>query len=588
MLQSMISMDKFFILDSSIKCPQILLIIVGSIIGLILIFVIFYRLVFEKKGLKKQIRELDSRFSYLHALLIGQDAQYVKRLEIISRTNLLYVEIHTKFLKKFKEVRDKHDSNAQSTINHLKDLADDKKFKILKEALVDAKDSIASYEREVNTLNNELLKVVKPEEECRQASLTLKERLRGVKQDYYAKQGDLQLVEESFDEIFKYIDSLFQQFEDFVESAQYDDANAILPKIEKIILEISNAMSQLPNLCAMVVSYIPDKISSLENAYEIMIQDRFPLNHLCVNSSIREMKNRINVLITRIKRFDLNGVSDELNDIVSRIEEFIVLFQEERNARDIFEKDNESTYDAVNTIERRFIKLCNTIPEVSKIFIINDEHQSKINSIQNNINKLGALKRSLDTFIHSSTKQPYSLLVSKMDELEDASKTVFTAMDEFSSYLNSLKVDSENAYHIIHEFFYKLKEAEKTVNDIGVIKINEKYASKFERCYELLNEVNKLLLISPIDVDKVNSDVKELQEIGNELFDNGSIQQDYNLMILAEKTILCANRSRCHLSDINSLVKQAETMFNEGEFEKSYITAGEALKKVTSVENDAR
>ena len=566
----------------------IALIVIGSILLLAGILFLLYKFVFEKNQLRRQIRDLDRRFQYLHALLIGQDAQYVKRLEIISRTNLLYADIHTKFLKRFKEVRDKHDAHAQSIINGLKDLADDKKTKALKAALVDAKDAIASYENEVNGLNNALLQVVKPEEECRQASLALKERLRRIKQDYYAKQSDLQLLNESFEEIFKYIDTQFEEFENFVESAQYDDANSVLPNIDRILLEISNAMGELPNLCAMVVSYIPEKIASLENAYEIMIQDNYPLHHLGVSSSIKELKQENDELTTKIKQFNLRGVSDRLDDIASRIDAFFKLFEEEKEARRFFEEENESIYQTVNTIERRFIKLCNYIPEVSKIYIINDEYQSKINSIQNDINKLGALKRSLDTFIHSSTKQPYSLLANKMKELTEASNTVIGAMDDFQKYLSSLRSDTEEAYKLVFEYFFKVKEGEKQVRDMEVEKMDEKYAPSFDRLYELLNNINSLLQGTPINVDAVNENVNELHSLNEDILDNGAISQDNNMRLLAENAILYANRDRHNFSDIDDLAKQAETLYNNGDFEQSYVVAGSALEKIRVINNEKR
>lgn len=566
----------------------IALIVIGSILLLAGILFLLYKFVFEKNQLRRQIRDLDRRFQYLHALLIGQDAQYVKRLEIISRTNLLYADIHTKFLKRFKEVRDKHDAHAQSIINGLKDLADDKKTKALKAALVDAKDAIASYENEVNGLNNALLQVVKPEEECRQASLALKERLRRIKQDYYAKQSDLQLLNESFEEIFKYIDTQFEEFENFVESAQYDDANSVLPNIDRILLEISNAMGELPNLCAMVVSYIPEKIASLENAYEIMIQDNYPLHHLGVSSSIKELKQENDELTTKIKQFNLRGVSDRLDDIASRIDAFFKLFEEEKEARRFFEEENESIYQTVNTIERRFIKLCNYIPEVSKIYIINDEYQSKINSIQNDINKLGALKRSLDTFIHSSTKQPYSLLANKMKELTEASNTVIGAMDDFQKYLSSLRSDTEEAYKLVFEYFFKVKEGEKQVRDMEVEKMDEKYAPSFDRLYELLNNINSLLQVTPINVDAVNENVNELHSLNEDILDNGAISQDNNMRLLAENAILYANRDRHNFSDIDDLAKQAETLYNNGDFEQSYVVAGSALEKIRVINNEKR
>ena len=52
------------------------------------------------------------------------------------------------------------------------------------------------------------------------------------------------------------------------------------------------------------------------------------------------------------------------------------------------------------------------------------------------------------------------------------------------------------------------------------------------------------------------------------------------MMILAENAIMYANKGRSHLSDIDQLVSQAETFFNEGEFEQAYIIAGNALVKI--------
>ncbi|MCI6329793.1 MAG: septation ring formation regulator EzrA [Erysipelotrichaceae bacterium] len=559
------------------------IIVASSIVFIGLVFVI-YKFVIEKNNMRRQIAELDRRFEYLHALLIGQDAQYVRRLEIIARTNLIYIEIHTKFLKKFKEVRDKHDAKAQSTINHLKDLRDEKGLnaKRLKEEIIDAKALIDAFDREVNDLNSELLSVVKPEEDCRQISLTHKERFRRIKQEYFAKQNNLSLVSESFEQTFGLIDSLFDQFDKLVECANYDDANLMLPKIDKILDEISNDMSKLPNLCTMVTTYIPDKISSLENAFEIMQRDHFPLEHLCVKSAIREMKDEVNVYTTKIKRFDLKNVDEELNNIVSRIDEFITLFDDEKKARQEFESNNESIYSMVTTIERRFIKLCNTIPEVQKIYVVNDVQQTNINNIHNSINRLGALKRSLDTYIHSATKQPYSMLVSKMRELKTASDEVIASMDDFMKYIASLKNDSEEAFKHVYEGFYKVKEIERTLRKIDIEKIDAKYHEVVERYYDYLKEVNVLLKTKPINVEKINNDIVEMTKIENEYFGKGLIGSTYNMMVLATNSIVYANRDRGNFADINDLINQAENMYYEGEFEQSYRVSGSSLAKINN------
>ena len=536
--------------------------------------------IIKRNRLKHTILDCDRRFQYLHALLIGQDAQYVKRLEIISRTNLLYVDTHTKFVKRFKEIRDHLDANAQRRVNDIKDLYYDHKIKLVKQELPKVLKVVEEYEREVNILNNDLLKVIKPEENCRQSSLSLKEQLRRIRQDYYAKQSDLTLVNDSFIEVFKYVDSLFEEFEAYVEAAQYDEANAVLPKIEEIIKELAKILIAVPDLCTLVTGVVPDKLISLENAYETMTKDHYPLHHLCVKQSISEISKEVGILTTRIKQFDLEGVRTKLDDICYQIDEYFKLFEEEKAARVEFEENNEKVYMSVGTIEKSFIKLCNTIPEVQKIFVISDEQHNKINYIQNEINRVGALKRSLDTFIHSATKQPYSLLLKKMNELKSSSESIISEIDDFNSYILSLKEDSEYAYNLVFTFFDQLVEAEKRVDEINIKSVSEKYRVPFDHIYELLNSVYKHLIEQPINVETVNNEIGEIRELSNSLLEEGQVKQDLNMMVLAENAILYTNSDRFHLSDINELVKHAEEYFRNGEFENAYATAGDALKRV--------
>ena len=559
----------------------LIFLVVGIVIAVLAItFVLVYFFVIRKNKLRKDFRSIDKLFQYYHALLIGQNSQYVKRLEIISRTNLLYVEIHTTFLKTFKEIRDKQDATTQSSINRLADMISDRHFKQAREYLPEVEKNVHAYEKAVSKLNEDLLKVVKPEEDCRQSSLALKEQLRRIKQDYYSKQGDLVMISASFEKVFSIIDEKFETFETFVESAQYDEANNVLPEIEKILNGLTNSMLELPNLCILVSDIVPNRLSELENTHDRLINESYPLHHLNVTTSIEEMRKKLEKYRESLKYLNVHGVKAGLDEMLNKIDDFFKKFDEEKDAAKQFSEQNESVYSTVNLIERRFIKLCNQIPEVSKIYIINDAHKAKVNEIQTAINRVGALKRSLDTFIHSNTKQPYSLLLAKMNELKEASDSIISSLDDFNSYISSLKTDCEAAYNLLFTFFDKIKRAEKEIKDINIARLNEKYNSEFDRSYELLNTIYGLLRQSPIDVDAVNKNVAELYNVTVNILDDGSIAQEHNMMTLAENAIMYANRGRAHLSDIDQLVSQAETFFNEGEFEQAYVIAGNALKKI--------
>lgn len=567
---------------------QTLIIIIILIVVFVLAILSTFIFIFvRKRNYRKEVRKLEGKFQKAHILLLTQCSNYVRRLEVISHSNLLYGDKHRKYLMKFKDIRDKYDTKAQNAINNIKDLATENNYKKLKIDLPQARNIITEFETEVNELNSNLLKEIKPEDDARQKALLLQENYRRIKNEYDLHNNELTLVSESYEKIFKLVDDKFSEFNNCIESAQYDEANEILPKIDKILHQLSSIGRELPKLVALVNTIIPDKIASLQNAYEVMIQDNYPLHHLTVNVNIREMNDRLELLKNKIRIFDINGVQDQLDKISASIDDFFVLFDEEKKAREQFENDNSGIYQSVNDIERRFIKLKNKIPEVSKIFIINNEYNAKITEIQTEINKVGAFKRSLDTLVHSSVKQPFSVLYSKMNDLHKETDLVISEIESFMAYLESLKRDSEIAYQKIYEYFSLLKNAENDLRQINNEFIYSKYKPTIDHLFDLISQVNDLLKVTPIDVEKVNANIEQIHNEGDSLLGaNGEISQEAKMRILAENAIVYANRSRNKLSDVDDLIKQSEQLFIKGKFEDSYQVATSVLKRIQTMSDE--
>lgn len=547
---------------------------------LALFLIVLLVLVVRPNKFKRKSSDLDNKYQYAHALLIGQDATNVKRLEVISRTNLLYVDTHTNFLRKMKEIRDRYDVDALHAVNEMKDYLADKDFKEFKKAYEVATEAVEAFVKEVNLFTNDLQRVIKPEEDCRQSSLDYKNKLRAIKQDYYAKESELTMLSESFEAVFEHIDDLFKEFEDLVESAQYDEANKILPDISEILHELNFKLNELPSLCALITQVIPEKISEVEKAYKLMTDDHYPLHNLFVIQTIEAINKGLKECTERIKSFDTDGVREILEKMQENLDEFGAKFEAEKVARLEFEANNENVYKQQSALEKQFITLRNTIPEVSQYFVINKEHLDSLNDLQKDVNKLGALKRSLDTFVHSNTKQPYSLLVLKMNELKEVCNSIESKFNSFNKYIDSLNSDAEEAYHLVFDTYEKIKTAEKYIRLINVDKINEKYRDQLDDLYDLINSINTLLTTTPIDIDKVNEMVKTLFELSNKLLDDGEIYQDYNMMLLAESAIVIANKDRVHLADIDQLLSQAEVFFANGDFVRANETAKTALSKI--------
>ena len=549
----------------------------GAIVLGVLLFLL-YHFVISRNRIKHQVRELQKKYSYLDALLIGQDSQYIHRLEIISRTNLLYVDKHEKFSRRFKEIYENDDKFAESMLKQLNALINNKQFKNIKTVIGDTKKAMKVFEDKVNALDNDLYTLIKPEEDSRQSILKLKENYRRVKQTFYANSSDLDLVSSSINQVFDKLDQMFVEFETHIESAEYDDAQGLLPTISKVVTALESALSQLPNLCILVNTVIPEKIEVLKKDYEVLEAQGLPLYNLAFQTKLGEWNNDLNIIRTRLTKLQIGNIMESLDALQSEIEEMRELLNNEQNDKNFFEAHNEEIYQNVVDLEKSFLKICSLLPELYRTYVVTDERKEKVEALKQTMNSLGTTKQSLDNYVHSSLKQPYSTLKGKLDELNNQYATAKEGMEEFKQYIEFLKTSSEEAYTLVFVYYYRLKQEESLLREIAIPEFSEPYHVRIEDCYDLLNEIDKAIKVQPIAVDEINEKVATLKGSASALFDE--IENKFREMQLAESAIVYANRDRNHQDDVHQQLSALEQEFYQGEFVKVYHEANAIFKRM--------
>ena len=550
----------------------------GGLVILGVLFFLLYHFVISRNSIKHQVRELQKKYSYLDALLIGQDSQYIHRLEIISRTNLLYVDKHEKFSRRFKEIYENDDKFAESMLKQLNALINNKQFKNIKTVIIDTKKAMKVFEDKVNALDNDLYTLIKPEEDSRQSILKLKENYRRVKQNFYANSNDLDLVSSSINQVFDKLDQMFVEFETHIESAEYDDAQALLPTIGKVVSALESALSQLPNLCILVNAVVPEKIEELKREYDDMEAKGLPLYNLSFPMKLGEWNNDLNIIRTRLTKLQIANIMESLDTLQSEIEETRELLNNEEKDKIYFETNNKEIYQNVIDLEKTFLKICSLLPEIYKTYVVTTDRSEKIEHLKQVMNTLGSTKQSLDNYIHSSMKQPYSTLKSKLDELSAQYDVAKEGIEEFKQYVEFLKTSSEEAYTLVFVYYYRLKQVESLLREIAIPEFSEPYHVRIEDCYDLLNEIDKAIKVQPIAVDEINDKVANLKTSANALFDE--IENKFREMQLAESAIVYANRDRNHQEDVNQQLSALEKEFYHGEFVKVYHEANAIFKRM--------
>jgi len=565
------------LLSTGQQVGLILLIVAGLILLGVGLFLLYY-FVISRNRIKHQVRELEKKYSYLDALLIGQDSQYIHRLEIISRTNLLYVDKHEKFSRRFKEIYENDDKFAESMIRQLNALINNKQYKNIKTVINDAKKAMKVFEDKVNALDNDLYVLIKPEEDSRQSILKLKENYRRVKQTFYANSNDLDLVSSSINQVFDKLDQMFIDFETHIESAEYDEAQALLPVIGKVVSALESALSQLPNLCILVSTVIPEKIDALKKNYEEVEAFGLPLYNLAFPVRLSEWKNDLDIIRKKIIKLEIANIMDSLNALQSEIEEVQEQLNEEQYDKKYFEDHNQEIYNKVIELEKIFLKICSLLPDIFKTYVVTDERKEKMDQLKQTMNTLGTVKQSLDNYVHSSLKQPYSSLKAKLDELSEQFEKAKEGIEEFKAYIEFLRSSSEEAYTLVFIYYYRLKQVESLLRDINLPLFSQQYRVRIEDCYDLLNEIDKAVKVQPIAVDEINEKVAILKNTANQLFDE--VENKFREMQLAESAVVYANRDRNHQDEVHQQLCALEEAFYHGEFVKVYHDANAIFKRM--------
>ena len=546
------------------------LLVIGGII-LVGVFVLLYIFVFSRNVSKRAVKDMERKFSYLDALLIGQDSQYIHRLEIVSRTNLLYVDKYSEFSRRFKEIYEIDDKFAESKIKQAKNMIAGKQYKNIKAVIEDVRSAVSSFEEKVNRLDADLYEIIKPEEESRQTILKLKENYRSVKQTFYASADDIEIVVSSFNKAFDKLDESFTQFESHIDSAEYDDANALIPVIASVVGALKSALEQMPNLCILVTKIIPDKIEEINKKHSELEASGYPLFNISFRSRYDDWNYSLSQLKKKLIGLQIAGVLEECNRIMDEIDEVEALLKKEIDDKEYFSLNNNSIYRGVLDLEKTFLKIYSFIPDIQKIYIIDDNQKEKLEELKDSINKLGVSKRSLDAFVHSSTPQPFSVLREKLEILKHDYEDSEAKLNAFKTYLDDLKTSSEEAYSMVFAYYYRLRATEAALNELLLPEITNTYEKSLEECYQLLDEIDKNIKITPIDVSLINSKVEALKNSASILFD--TVDSMCREAKLAESAIVYANRDRIQQQGVHQKLSALEDRFYQGDFENVYHDA---------------
>ena len=175
---------------------------------------------------------------------------------------------------------------------------------------------IAKLEMEiykVRTNSDFLLKEIKEITSSEERSRTLITKLKTEYRDLYEKYNK---DRESYGELaepvelqFETIAKRFEDFEAVMESNEFLEVNDLIKAIDEMIKHMSNVVEELPSIILMCKTILPKKIEEVQNEYNRMVKEGYPLDYLNIEYNIDEANKKISDIYDRAKVLNLKDVS---------------------------------------------------------------------------------------------------------------------------------------------------------------------------------------------------------------------------------------------------------------------------------------
>lgn len=568
----------FYLLSFEKNFGLILALIIIGVILLTAGLVLFYFYVIRRSRQRKISKELEKRYRRLHTLLVEDIEQFIARLEYISNQNLEYIQYHEKYVQQYQDILQNNDRNSYVAISGLNTVINEKKYRGINNLINSTKMVVIEFDRRVVDLYNELNSLLQKDEEFHQEEIKLQRIYRDIKEKYNIHEGEVKIIQPSFEKLFNQIDALFKECEELTSAARYEESNEKLPTIEKVLTALLDNFDKIPVYCVRISKVIPKKIEEVKSKYEELEKQNYPLHHLKVMSKIESYKKSLEEIYKKLSVFDFSNVQEQLDAIDQDIMMIFKSFNDEEQAKKYFDENSEQMYNATYDLEKQFMKIKRILPNYKVVYEIKDRYLDKVEELEKDIDNVSHIKRDLDTFIHSSTRQPFSIIVLKMNDMENEMKRIHEIIKDFNFYLASLKHDSEEIYKKICDFYLKLKDAQSILREMNVPSFSDRLKLTFDRSYAYLEDIGDILKVQPIDVQNALDTLQVAEEIIKQLLKE--VEENASQRKYAEDSIVYANQYRQGFLDCKYALNNAGTSFFEGDFTRTIDETVVIIKKM--------
>lgn len=426
-------------------------------------------------------------------------------------------------------------------------------------------------------LLNEIKEITSSEERSRTMVTKLKSEYRDLYEKFNKDRESYGEIDEPIELQFETIAKRFEDFEAVMESNEFLEVNGLIKAIDEMIKHMKNVIDETPSIILMCKTILPKKIEEVQNEYNRMVKDGYPLDYLNIEYNIEEANKKINDIYDRARVLNLEDSLFELKVLAEYFDSVFNDYEKEKVDKNEYEDVQRIISKKLKKLNKIIAQIFNQLDEIRNIYNLSNDNISVLYQIKEEIEKINDDYNILISHTSNNTFA-YSKLSNEMENLNLRVASVEQSLDSVLDSLGNMQDDEQRARQQLDEIKTILRDSKYKIKEYNFPIIPNNYFVELNEAQVAIKEIIKELDNKPITIEVLNTRVDTARDLVLKLYK--TTKEMTKTAMFAELAIVYGNRYRSDENELDKYLTYAEKLFYKGEYQKSLEISINSLNRV--------
>ena len=544
------------------------ILVIGTVILICLIIVIICLSFIRKKEQKRYIDVANKLEVSKNQITSTPVLLELSKIEPLIKNDLME-DKYNKWNDRFISIKENKISKIDDLLIDLDLYIENRKYKYCNVSIAKAEMEIYKAKESADHLLDEIKEITLSEEKYRSIVTKLKTKYRKTNREYQKHKNMYDDMQEAIELQLENIEKNFLDFEKVMDKNEYSEVVKVVKALDTMIDHISIVVEETPDILLMANQLIPKRIKEIKDTAKEMTDNSYPIEYLNIDYNIKESEKNIKKILDKVKLLNLEDCMFELKTILDYLDSLFVDFEKERLSRKVYDEIESSFSKKLTKTNKVVDDIYGELNDIKNMYDLNEEDIKTIHDVKKNLVIINDDYKNMVGKVETLSV-PYSLVHKDVENLTDRLKKLEEDLDIALKSLGNMHDDEERAREQLEEIEDFLQESKNKMREFKLPVITDNYFIQLKEANEAIEEVIKELEKKPIVIKTLNTRVDTARDLVLKLYN--TTNEMIKTAILAEKSIVYANRYKPYYDEVEEGLNEAEDYFYKGKYKEALDT----------------